>query len=115
MIMFVAMKEFSYMLRTDAKERHARPTSGAMTGRIDRLERDGLVERTDNPGDRRGTIVKLTQAGFALIDAMMMDHVENERRVPAGLTRPEEETLAELLAKLLSTLPEPYKSEGVGG
>ncbi len=105
----------SYALTPTALYDATMVTSGAMTGRIDRLERDGLVERTDNPDDRRGTLVKLTRAGFALIDPLMTDHVENERRVLAGLTRPEQERLAELLAKLLHMLPEPYESQDVDG
>jgi DNA-binding MarR family transcriptional regulator len=33
---------------------------------VDRLERDGLVVREDDPADRRGTRVRLTPAGEAL-------------------------------------------------
>lgn len=83
-------------------------TSGAMTGRIDRLEKRGLIERIDNPNDRRSALAKLTDAGFALIDPVMTAHVANEARVLAGLTREEQERLSALLAKLIATLPEPY-------
>lgn len=83
-------------------------TSGAMTGRTERLAREGLIERAENPDDRRGTLVKLTPAGLTLIDTMMTDHVENERRILAGLSRRDQETLDKLLAKLLRTMPEPY-------
>lgn len=86
-------------------------TSGAMTGRVDRLARAGLVEREENLDDRRGTLVRLTQAGFSLIDAMMTKHVANEQRILAGLTREEQEQLSGLLAKLLAKLPERYGSE----
>ena len=82
-------------------------TSGAMTGRVDRLEKAGLVQRKDDPADRRGTIVALTKKGFALIDDMIGRHVENERRMLAGLSRKEQETLAMLLGKLIATLPTP--------
>lgn len=34
-----------------------------MTGLIDRMERDGLVRREDDPGDRRAQIVRLTDEG----------------------------------------------------
>lgn len=88
-------------------------TSGAMTGRIERLALEGLVERAENPEDRRGTLVKLTSTGFAMIDLMMTEHVENERRILAGLTRSEQEKLAELLSKLLATLPPPYESKDI--
>lgn len=90
-------------------------TSGAMTGRIDRLAREGLVERTENPDDRRGTLVKLTQSGFTMIDGMMTEHVANERRVLAGMNRAEQKQLSELLAKLIATLPERYDRRDMPG
>ncbi len=80
-------------------------TSGAMTGRLDRLEKAGLVERKDDPLDRRGTIVVLTKKGFATIDKVISKHVENERHMLSGLSRKDQETLAALLGKLIETLP----------
>ncbi len=38
-------------------------SSGAMTNRIDGLERDGLVRRHPDPRDRRGVRVEMTGAG----------------------------------------------------
>lgn len=38
-------------------------TSGAMTTRLDRLERAGLIERRPDPDDRRGVLVRLTGRG----------------------------------------------------
>ena len=40
-------------------------TSGTMTNRVDRLAARGLVEREDHPDDRRGVLVRLTDAGRA--------------------------------------------------
>lgn len=40
-------------------------TSGGATSLIDRLERDGYVERTSDPDDRRRQLVKLTPKGSA--------------------------------------------------
>ena len=84
-------------------------TSGAMTGRIDRLQQSGLVERERDPEDRRAVRVRLTEKGLALIDAVITEHVANETAVLEGLTRKEQRTLADLLGKLLATLPEPYE------
>lgn len=38
-------------------------TTGAMTSRLDRLTRSGLIERTPDPTDRRGQRVALTTRG----------------------------------------------------
>jgi DNA-binding MarR family transcriptional regulator len=79
-------------------------SSGGMTNRIDRLEKDGWVERQKNPNDRRGTLVCLTAAGLALIDELIELHVANEQQVLAALSAQEQEQLSQLLAKLLASL-----------
>ncbi|MGA8534183.1 MAG: MarR family transcriptional regulator [Candidatus Tumulicola sp.] len=77
-------------------------SSGAMTNRIDRLEREGLVQRKADPGDRRGTLVSLTSKGQALIDRALLGHVANERRLLGTLDAKERAQLATLLRKLLA-------------
>ncbi|MDT0684351.1 MarR family transcriptional regulator [Roseicyclus sp. F158] len=62
--------------------------SGTMTNRLDRLEASGLVLRQVNPEDGRGSVVALTDEGFALIDAVVTEHVANQHRLMEGL--PEE-------------------------
>lgn len=79
-------------------------TSGAMTNRIDRLEEAGLVSRRADPQDRRGTLVRLTANGKALIDAAATKHVANEERLLTGLSAREQQQLTELLRKLLLSL-----------
>lgn len=79
-------------------------SSGAMTNRIDRLEEEGLVERVDDPRDRRGCLVGLTASGHALIDRAMDAHVENERGLLEALTLQERKTLSAILRKFLLSL-----------
>ena len=38
-------------------------TSGAVTALVDRMERDGYVERSPNPNDRRRSLVRVTAVG----------------------------------------------------
>ena len=47
---------------------------------VARLEERGWVERPDCPTDRRGQIARLTDAGFAALDAAAPGHVEQVRR-----------------------------------
>lgn len=81
-------------------------SSGGMTNRLDRLEKSGLIVRAPNPEDRRGTLVSLTEKGRELIDRLVPLHVENEARILSTLSREEQETLSELLGKLLEGLDE---------
>lgn len=80
-------------------------TSGAMTGRLDRLERAGFIRRAPHPSDRRGVVVELTERGLVLVDEVLVAHVANEHRILAGLSGEEQAQLAGLLKKLIATLP----------
>ena len=51
-----------------------RLTSGSITAAVDRLERKGLVERRNDPEDRRARMVHLTEAGRKLIACAFADH-----------------------------------------
>jgi DNA-binding MarR family transcriptional regulator len=79
-------------------------TSGAMTHRIDCLEELGLVERQEDPTDRRGTLVALTRNGKALIDRAVVAHVRNETEMIKAIRPEERKLLANLLRKLLQEL-----------
>ena len=76
-------------------------TSGGMTGRIDRLERRGLVCRLPDPDDRRSILVELTESGHELIGVASHTHFRIMERLAGGLTSEERECLAGLLRKLL--------------
>lgn len=49
-------------------------TTGNVTFLIDRLERDGLVERRPSPNDRRSHNVYMTDKGRALFDKILPEH-----------------------------------------
>jgi DNA-binding MarR family transcriptional regulator len=76
-------------------------SSGTMTHRIDRLEQAGLVRRTPDPNDRRGTLILLTNKGFNLIEKAVEAHVANLHRLLSVLGETERKVLAQLLHKLL--------------
>ncbi|MGX5826447.1 MarR family winged helix-turn-helix transcriptional regulator [Mesorhizobium sp. 43Arga] len=79
-------------------------TSGAMTNRLDRLEKAGLILRGPHPNDRRGIVVQLSEKGLALIEEALTAHVANEHEILAGLNDAERETLARLLGKLIASV-----------
>jgi len=55
-------------------------TTGGMTRLVDRMETAGLVERTEDPSDRRGRLVRLTSQGEETAVAASRVHLENIRR-----------------------------------
>jgi len=79
-------------------------TSGAVTKRVDRLEAQGYVTRTISAEDARSRTIALTVEGRTLIDALFPRHVDNERRLLAGLSTAERADLARLLEKWGRTL-----------
>lgn len=79
-------------------------TSGAMTNRIDRLERAGLVERVRSKVDRRSVLVQLTPAGLRRIDEALPAWFESAESIVCLLSTRDEQQLGRLLRKLSSKL-----------
>jgi DNA-binding MarR family transcriptional regulator len=79
-------------------------SSGAMTNRLHRLERLGLVTRLPDPHDGRSRRVRLTPQGVRLADEIAGQHMDNEARLLAGLGAPERATLERTLRRLLRSL-----------
>jgi DNA-binding MarR family transcriptional regulator len=90
-----------YELTPTELAKHRMMTSGGMTAALDRLERKGLLQRIPNPSDRRGSLVRLTDAGRRVIDDAMTQHVRTEDRLVSGLGSRERAQLSSLLRKLL--------------
>ncbi|MFF4397451.1 MarR family winged helix-turn-helix transcriptional regulator [Streptomyces sp. NPDC001480] len=55
-------------------------TTGGATRLVDRMEAAGLVERAEDPDDRRGRLVRLTALGERMAVQASRVHVENIRR-----------------------------------
>lgn len=76
-------------------------TSGAMTYRLDTLEKRGLIVRAPNPDDRRSIFVSLTASGQATLLASLDTYMAEMKRVLHPLDTAESLMLAALLRKLL--------------
>ncbi|MEM6352444.1 MAG: MarR family transcriptional regulator [Cyanobacteria bacterium P01_D01_bin.14] len=79
-------------------------SSGAMTNRIDRLEKNRLVTRLRDPDDRRSVIVQLSDTGAERIDAAMPILFEREKQFLEDLSQTETTDLITLLRQFLSTV-----------
>jgi DNA-binding MarR family transcriptional regulator len=76
-------------------------TSGGLSNLLRRVERAGLIRRSDDPADRRGTIVELTATGYALVERAMPAHAAAERRLVAMLDAEEQRLAAALLSRVI--------------
>jgi DNA-binding MarR family transcriptional regulator len=75
-----------------------------VTGLIDHLERDGLVERIDDPNDRRLTYARLTPAGGKRIDGMRAQGLEWQLKIAAGLSTEELDLLRHACLRLIENM-----------
>jgi DNA-binding MarR family transcriptional regulator len=71
-----------------------------VTQLVDRLEADGLVNRTADPNDRRSRLAVLTDAGRTAYSRGMEIQKQTERELFGVLSPAEADTLHGLLAKL---------------
>jgi len=77
-------------------------TTGGMTGRLDKLERAGLVRRSPDPHDRRGLQVTLTEEGLSRVDEAVGAGLAAQTRALSGLDAGKAGQLADLLRELLA-------------
>lgn len=77
-------------------------TTGGMTGRLDKLERAGLLRRSPDPHDRRGLQVTLTDEGFRVVDEAVGAGLAVQTEALSALNDEQAGQLADLLRQLLA-------------
>ncbi len=80
-------------------------TSGAMTNRLDRMERAGLIRRLPDPDDRRGILIEPTELGHAMWDRTTGTQARREAIFASVLDAAEREELHHLLRRLMRAFP----------
>lgn len=75
-------------------------TRATMTGLIDSLERQGYVERTPNPPDRRSVLVRITPTGLEVAQQVRTIVHAQEKAWMAELTEAELQAFIELNHRL---------------
>lgn len=79
-------------------------TNTNITGLVDRLERDGLVERRRDPDDRRAQLVVMTARGRATLERAWERHPVMLEAAFSGLPERERRALGRLLEKFVASL-----------
>src|SRR5690348_11607184 len=77
-------------------------TTGGMTGRLDKLEKAGLLRRSPDPHDRRGLQVTLTEKGLDVIDRAVGAGLAVQTAALSFLDDGQVGQLADLLRELLA-------------
>ncbi|RDX36700.1 MarR family transcriptional regulator [Vibrio campbellii] len=76
-------------------------TSGAMTNRLDKLEKKGLIAREHSKEDRRSVTVELTAKGFELIDSLIEQHLQAQHELMGSLSSADKGQVNQALKLLL--------------
>jgi DNA-binding MarR family transcriptional regulator len=79
-------------------------TKGTLTGVVDRMERDGLVQRQPGEPDRRVCNVKLTRAGEQLFDKLFPAVVDTTAQAMRGFSATELKRIESDLARLCAAM-----------
>ena len=69
---------------------------------VERLVRDGLIRREENPEDRRQKLITMTQTGRELLGEMEAVFAERQGQIVAALNGEEQEQFRALLARMLA-------------
>ena len=75
-------------------------TRATVTGLVDTLERDGLVTREHDSGDRRMMLIHLTPKGHSALQEILPGHFKQMAAQMAPLSEHERTTLVRLLNKV---------------
>jgi DNA-binding MarR family transcriptional regulator len=87
-------------LRMSALSRFLMVTGGNVTGLTDELEKDGLVQRDAEPGDRRSWRVGLTPKGLKAFEKIASEHELWVVELFGGIHEAERQQLYALLGRL---------------
>jgi DNA-binding MarR family transcriptional regulator len=87
-------------LRMSALSRFLMVTGGNVTGLTDELEKDGLVQRDAEPGDRRSYRLALTPKGRKAFEKIASEHERWVVELLGGVSDVERHQLYDLLGRL---------------
>lgn len=95
-----------YRLSPTAIARALLMTTGTMTGRLDRLERRGVIRRVPNPQDRRSLDIELTEEGLRMADEAVATHDATLREIAGGLSEADRVDLDRVTRTIITQLGE---------
>ncbi len=79
-------------------------TTGTLTVMVDRLEQQGLLQRTPHETDRRSYLIALTQKGQALFSEHHQYHLRLTEEITATLSTEEQALFSGVLEKVIGQM-----------
>lgn len=79
-------------------------TTGTLTVMVDRLEQQGLLQRTPHETDRRSYLITLTQKGQGLFAEHHQFHLRLTEEITATLSTEEQAQFGTILEKIISQM-----------
>lgn len=99
-LMMILKVEEKKQLSPSELAKRTQVTRATMTQFLDALERDQFISRSDDPKDRRGMLVELTEKGIAKINEVMPHYLERLTNFTKALSREERIQFHTLMEKI---------------
>lgn len=102
-LLMILKGEAGYILSPSELAKRTSVTRATMTQFVDALEKEEFVRRTDDPKDRRGMLVQLTDKGLAKLKEILPHYYKRLTGFTCDLSGSERETLLMLMKKIKSS------------
>jgi DNA-binding MarR family transcriptional regulator len=79
-------------------------TTGTLTVMVDRLEEQGLLQRTPHETDRRSWLIELTEKGKVLFGQHQQYHLRLTEEITSALSSEEQEMFSAILEKIVGQM-----------
>jgi DNA-binding MarR family transcriptional regulator len=103
LLMLLKRQEPKHCLSPSELAKRTGVTRGTMTQFIDAIEKDGYVKRVEDPKDRRGMLVELTEAGEAKLKTLLPIHIQQLASYAKVLNSEERAMMIQIMLKMAST------------
>ena len=98
------MREDSFISSPSKLAEQSGVSRATMTGLLDGLAREGLIQRIVDEKDKRQTQIKLTKKGQQKLDEVMPDYYQRLGQLMSVIDKEQGEVLMDVLAKLKRNL-----------
>jgi DNA-binding MarR family transcriptional regulator len=103
-VLILLMREDSFISSPSKLAEQSGVSRATMTGLLDGLAREGLIQRIVDEKDKRQTQIKLTKKGQQKLDEVMPDYYQRLGQLMSVIDKDQGQALMDVLAKLKRNL-----------